>query len=148
MLAEYRKRRDYVVSRLRGMPGVTIAEPRGAFYVYPNVSVGFRNGIASALQFSERLLAQGARMDSFCAAMLGQRAVLKAMLAANPSVATTEGPHGYTLLYHAAISGDVVSCVMSQPAPTFCIHVPIYEITAASHSDRNNGSARGVHAEP
>ena len=58
MLAEYRKRRDYVVLRLRGMPGVTIAEPQGAFYVYPNVSVGFRNGITSALQFSERLLAQ------------------------------------------------------------------------------------------
>jgi aspartate aminotransferase len=56
MLAEYRKRRDYVVSRLRGIPGVKIAEPKGAFYAYPNVSVGFRNGIASALQFSERLL--------------------------------------------------------------------------------------------
>src|SRR5437588_4115885 len=58
MLAEYRKRRDYVVSRLRGMPGVTIAEPQGAFYVYPNVSVSFRHGITSALQFSERLLSK------------------------------------------------------------------------------------------
>jgi aspartate aminotransferase len=58
MLAEYRKRRDYVVSRLRAIPGVTIAEPKGAFYAYPNVSVGFRNGIASAMQFSERLLSE------------------------------------------------------------------------------------------
>jgi len=58
MLAEYRKRRDYVVRRLRAMPGVTIAEPKGAFYAYPNVSSGFRNGIASAMQWSEKLLAE------------------------------------------------------------------------------------------
>jgi aspartate aminotransferase len=58
MLAEYRKRRDFVVKRLRAIPGVKIAEPRGAFYAYPNVSVGFRNGISSAMQFSERLLAE------------------------------------------------------------------------------------------
>jgi aspartate aminotransferase len=58
MLAEYRKRRDFVVNRLRAIKGVKIAEPQGAFYAYPNVSVGFRNGITSAMQFSERLLAQ------------------------------------------------------------------------------------------
>ena len=53
------------------------------------------------------LLSQGARIDAFCAAMLGERDVLTALLAANPAAATTKGPHGYTLLYHAAISGDV-----------------------------------------
>ncbi len=58
MLAEYRQRRDFVISRLRGIPGVTVAEPKGAFYAYPNVSVAFRNGIQSAMQFSERLLAE------------------------------------------------------------------------------------------
>jgi aspartate aminotransferase len=56
MLAEYRKRRDFVIQRLRDIPGVRIAEPKGAFYAYPNVSVGFRGGITSALQFSEKLL--------------------------------------------------------------------------------------------
>src|SRR5437868_936393 len=45
------------------------------------------------------------------------------------------------------ISGDIVSCVISQPAPTFCIHVPVYEITAAIHSDRNKGSYKGAQAE-
>jgi len=58
MLAEYRRRRDFVVGRLRAIPGVKIAEPRGAFYAYPNVSAGFRNGISSALEFSEKLLAE------------------------------------------------------------------------------------------
>lgn len=58
MLGEYRKRRDYVVQRLRAMKGVSIAEPKGAFYAYPNISAGFGNGIDSALKFSERLLSE------------------------------------------------------------------------------------------
>jgi aspartate aminotransferase len=58
MLAEYRKRRDFVVSRLRSIPGVHCAEPRGAFYAYPNVGVALgKSGIADTLQFAERLLA-------------------------------------------------------------------------------------------
>src|SRR5689334_18882115 len=62
MLAEYRKRRDFVVDRLRAIPGVGCAEPRGAFYAYPNVGValGKKSGIADTLQFAERLLAESA----------------------------------------------------------------------------------------
>jgi aspartate aminotransferase len=57
MLAEYRRRRDFVVSRLREIPGVTCAEPQGAFYAFPNVGVALHeNGIRSTLEFSERLL--------------------------------------------------------------------------------------------
>jgi aspartate aminotransferase len=60
MLAEYRKRRDFVVKRLRAIPGVTCQEPRGAFYAYPNVSVVLgKHGIGSTQQFAERLLAEG-----------------------------------------------------------------------------------------
>ncbi len=58
MLAEYRRRRDYVLARLRQIPGVTAAEPKGAFYAYPNVSCAFRHGITSAFSFAERLLAE------------------------------------------------------------------------------------------
>jgi len=68
MLAEYRKRRDFVVRRLREIPGVECAEPRGAFYAYPNVSVAFgKSGIQNTLQFSERLLA-----DSHVAVVPGE----------------------------------------------------------------------------
>jgi aspartate aminotransferase len=57
MLAEYRKRRDYVVQRLRAIPGVQCAEPRGAFYAYPNVSIVLgKNGITNTLVLAERLL--------------------------------------------------------------------------------------------
>src|SRR5436305_3721276 len=45
------------------------------------------------------------------------------------------------------IRGESESCVMSQPAPTFCIHVPLYETTAAIQSDRKSGSDNGIHAE-
>jgi len=58
MLAEYRKRRDYVIGRLRAMDGVTAQVPQGAFYAYPNVSAAYRNGISNSLQFSEQLLAE------------------------------------------------------------------------------------------
>ncbi|MGO9240367.1 MAG: pyridoxal phosphate-dependent aminotransferase [Bryobacteraceae bacterium] len=59
MLKEYRQRRDFVIQRLRAMPGVTCAEPRGAFYAYPNVSGVLRmNGSSTPMQFAERLLAK------------------------------------------------------------------------------------------
>lgn len=57
MLAEYRRRRDFVVRRLRQIPGVTCQQPRGAFYAYPNLSVVIgRNGIGNSLDLAERLL--------------------------------------------------------------------------------------------
>jgi len=57
MLAEYHKRRDFVVQRLRSIPGVRCAEPRGAFYAYPNLGVVLgKNGIANTLVLAERLL--------------------------------------------------------------------------------------------
>src|SRR4051812_26294523 len=61
------------------------------------------------------LLSQGARIDAYCAAMLGERDVMLALLKSNPSVAATKGPHGYTLLYHAAISGDVAIAEALKP---------------------------------
>jgi len=59
MLEEYRRRRDFVVARLRAVPGVTCIEPQGAFYAYPNIAVALgRDGVASTMELAERLLAQ------------------------------------------------------------------------------------------
>jgi aspartate aminotransferase len=59
MLAEYHRRRDFVVRRLREIPGVECAEPKGAFYAYPNIGASLgKKGIQNTLQFSERLLAE------------------------------------------------------------------------------------------
>jgi aspartate aminotransferase len=57
MLAEYARRREFVIDRLRKIPGVKVAEPKGAFYAYPNISCAFgKQGLSTPMQFSERLL--------------------------------------------------------------------------------------------
>jgi aspartate aminotransferase len=38
MVAEFRKRRDYLVGELRSIPGVKCFMPGGAFYAYPDIS--------------------------------------------------------------------------------------------------------------
>ncbi len=38
MLAEYRRRRDFFIEKLRAIPGFRCNMPEGAFYAYPNVS--------------------------------------------------------------------------------------------------------------
>jgi len=49
------------------------------------------------------LLAGGARMDVFCAAMLGKLDVVKAAVAAFPEIVKVPGPHGIPLVAHAKI---------------------------------------------
>jgi aspartate aminotransferase len=57
MLREYRRRREFVVRRLREISGVSCSDPKGSFYVYPNIgAVLGRDGIEDTLQFAERLL--------------------------------------------------------------------------------------------
>jgi aspartate aminotransferase len=59
MLAEYHKRRDFVVARLNRIEGVACAMPEGAFYAYPSIAgVLGRGGIKTPQQFAERLLAE------------------------------------------------------------------------------------------
>ena len=58
MLGKYRERREYVIAALRAIPGVTCAEPGGAFYAYPNISCTFgKGGIESPMDFAKKLLA-------------------------------------------------------------------------------------------
>jgi aspartate aminotransferase len=56
MLAEYARRRDFVVERLNAIPGIHCTKPGGAFYAYPNISSAFSRGIKHSLDFSVRLL--------------------------------------------------------------------------------------------
>jgi aspartate aminotransferase len=57
MLAEYRKRRDFVIPRLRQIPGVECSMPAGAFYAYPNLRGALdRGGLRTPLEFADRLL--------------------------------------------------------------------------------------------
>jgi aspartate aminotransferase len=57
MLAEYRRRRDFGLARLRAIPGIRCQEPKGAFYFYPNVSAFLgRGGVDDTVTLAERLL--------------------------------------------------------------------------------------------
>jgi aspartate aminotransferase len=61
MVADYRRRRDYVVERLNRLPGVRCTVPDGAFYVFPDIGglVGRRLGetvIADGDALAEALL--------------------------------------------------------------------------------------------
>ena len=59
MLADYRRRRDFVIDRLRQIDGVSIATPKGAFYAYPNISVAYKSGrVKNSLDFAEQLLSK------------------------------------------------------------------------------------------
>lgn len=62
MLTEFQQRREYVLGRLRNMPGLSFADPGGAFYAFFNVSSHFG-----------RELPGGATVDNssdFCTALL------------------------------------------------------------------------------
>jgi aspartate aminotransferase len=57
MKAEFIRLRDRAVAGVRAIPGVRCNKPKGAFYIYPNVSAFFgRGGIRSASDVSQRLL--------------------------------------------------------------------------------------------
>ena len=57
MLAEYRRRRDRILEGVRRLPGVRCAEPRGAFYVYPNVGDWMRqHSVGCTTELARRLL--------------------------------------------------------------------------------------------
>lgn len=68
---------------------------------------------------AEVLLDAGARMDIFAAAMLGHVAIVKAMLAAQPTAKTAPGPHNIPLLAHAKAGGlesaELVALLESAP---------------------------------
>jgi hypothetical protein len=61
---------------------------------------------------AELLLAHGARLDLFVAAMLGELEIVEAMLAAYPELREARGPHGIPLLSHAEAGGEQAQAVV------------------------------------
>ena len=55
---------------------------------------------------AEYLIEQGARVDLFAAAMLGQLDVVKGLLALQPKLIDAKGPHGFGLHWHAHMGGE------------------------------------------
>lgn len=62
---------------------------------------------------AELLLAHGARLDLFVAAMLGEIEIVSAILAAHPEMRDALGPHGISLLEHAEAGGERTAAVVA-----------------------------------
>jgi len=56
MRKEYKKRRDYIYSRISSINGMECTLPEGAFYVFPKVSNFFRGKIKNSFDFADLLL--------------------------------------------------------------------------------------------
>lgn len=67
MLAEFKERREYVLGRLRDIPGVSFAEPGGAFYAFFDVSSYFGKPLLGGVTVEDS--------TEFCTALLEQAQV-------------------------------------------------------------------------
>ena len=62
---------------------------------------------------AQALLARGARLDVFAAAMLGKLEIIQAVLAAFPDALRVPGPHGIPLVQHARAGGEEAAPVVA-----------------------------------
>lgn len=71
----------------------------------------FETGLGGASHMGRReiaefLLSAGARIDLFCAAMLGRIELVRAAIESDPGVVKVPGPHGIPLIAHAIAGGQ------------------------------------------
>jgi hypothetical protein len=62
---------------------------------------------------AQALLARGARLDVFAAAMLGKLEIIQAVLSAFPEALHTPGAHGIPLVQHARAGGEAAAPVLA-----------------------------------
>jgi aspartate aminotransferase len=58
MIAEYQRRRDYLIPALNALPGFRCRPPAGAYYAFVDVSACYRDGLRGSVDFAEFLLEQ------------------------------------------------------------------------------------------
>ena len=57
MVKAFHERHDFVVQRLRGMPGIEVIPADGTFYIFPSVqAIIERKGFANDIEFADKLL--------------------------------------------------------------------------------------------
>lgn len=56
MIREYQRRRDFLVPALNRLPGIRCFNPKGAFYVFPDLRAYLKNGLRTSDDFASRLL--------------------------------------------------------------------------------------------
>jgi len=60
----------------------------------------------------EMLLERSARMDVFCAAMMGRLEAVRSMVELQPKLVDARGPHGFSLHFHAQVGGTEAEKVL------------------------------------
>lgn len=73
----------------------------------------FEDGLAAAAhvgneEIAEFFLAQGVPLTICAAAMLGRLPAVQDFLLQDPALANARGAHGISLMFHAALSGDIM----------------------------------------
>lgn len=71
----------------------------------------WENGLGGASHMGRKdivkfLLSKGARMDLFCATMMGKLEIVKSMLTLEPALIDARGPHGFSLHFHAQVGQE------------------------------------------
>jgi hypothetical protein len=77
----------------------------------------WESGLGGASHMGRRdivsfLLDKGARIDIFCAAMMGQLDAVKSFLTLEPKLIDARGPHGFNLHFHAQVGGKEAEKVL------------------------------------
>lgn len=77
----------------------------------------WESGLGAASHMGRRdtvefLLEKGARIDIFCAAMMGLVDVVKAFITLQPKLIDAKGPHGFSLHFHAQVGGKEAEKVL------------------------------------
>lgn len=77
----------------------------------------WESGLGGASHMGRRdvvahLLDRGARIDLFCAAMMGQLEAVQAFLKLEPKLIDARGPHGFSLHFHAQVGGKPAEKVL------------------------------------
>ena len=93
-------------------------EPRLLNAVFDHGGGDFESALEAAGHVGNKdialfLLGEGARMNVFCAAMLGRLDIVKATLDAFPDLKTSKGPHGLKLRHHAMKGGEEAKAVLA-----------------------------------
>lgn len=93
-------------------------EPRLANAAWDWGGGDWETGLGAAAHMGRRdiaelLLAHGARLDVFAAAMLGEVEIVRAILDAHPEAREARGPHGIPLRAHAEAGGEAARPVLA-----------------------------------
>ena len=96
---------------LQRVKELVAGEPRLVNACHDWTAGDFETALGAASHVGNReialfLLEEGARMDIFAAAMLGEIEIVRAFLTAQPYLIDTPGPHGIPLIKHAEYGGD------------------------------------------